>query len=97
MTKVNKVGKVNLELLETLMAALKSSLETADLLNDNQYYVELSKAQGLASGISQEAVAIISDISSLIRYSQGQEAASEAGGLMDKLFSGIKDGGRKIN
>jgi len=99
MAKVNKVGKVNLELLETLMTALKSSLEAAELLDDNQYYVELSRAQGLASGISQEAVGIITDIANLIRYSQGQnqEASSETSGLMDKLFAGMKDGGRKTN
>lgn len=71
-----KLNKVDLKLLRQLVDSLESSLKSSEaLLQDknamNSFIVELSKAVGLAAGISQEANLLIGDIQSQVMSVQG--------------------------
>jgi len=78
--------KVNLEVLNKLVTALQEQITIAEALSETTHNadrtVELSKAIGIASAISSEALFLVGDIANL-----SKQAPPAATGLGDDLLS----------
>lgn len=107
---VNKAvdGKINLDLLKSLVSELEASIQSADALkpdplkidpqNVAPYIVEMSKAAGLSAGVMQEASMLILDIYALVGASQGGGAKTTATlDYMEKLLGPLKGGSGSSN
>lgn len=88
--------KIDLTLLKRLVTELESSLNTVESLktdvtnNGHEVVVEASKAIGLASGVMQEAGAIIMDIGFLL---EGEPAPKSQAEFLQKLLGSLKGPG----
>ena len=94
-----KLPKIDLSLLKQLVGELEASLATAEgikqevSVKNNDFVVELSKAMGLATGITVEASMLVGDIQATIQ-SNGAPATKEDGlkNLLNILKGGKLDG-----
>lgn len=75
---MSKGTKVDLTLLKKLVGELEAHLNTAEGIRTAsvpdhlEYFVEMSRAVGMASGIMQEASALIGDIGVAVKNAQSQ-------------------------
>lgn len=96
-------GKINLDLLKSLVSELETSIQAAEALkvdpqNTVSYIVEMSKAAGLSAGVMQEASMLIVDIYALVGASQGGGTKATATlDYMEKLLGPIKGSGGSSN
>lgn len=93
--------KVDLTLLKKLIGELEMSLAAAEVLKSssdkidvNDYVVEMSKAIGLASGVSGEAALLVADIGAVARAGLSPKSPTKDSvfDTLDKILGG-KGGG----
>lgn len=83
------MNKIDLTLLNSLVKEMNNlakkceEMKPEDVTGDCEYVAELSKAMGLATGISYEASAIVADILKIIK----QGPTPTASGYMDLMSS----------
>ena len=96
--KLNDLPKVDITLLLKLVAQLESSLNVCEAMKDSDadglydFIIEMSKANGLISGIIQESSMLIGDVQSIVKVSQ-QPGLPVKDQLIDKLLVGFKHNG----
>lgn len=95
-----KAYKVDLTLIKKLVGELETSLATAEGMRTtsepmdvNEYVVEMSKAIGLASGISSEASLLVADIAAVTRVNQAPAPKTDSVfDTLDKILGGKGSG-----
>lgn len=102
--KMEKLGKPDLSLLKKLLSEFEAQLEVATKIGSvasskeemQNYVIELSKAQGVVSGLVQEACLLVTDVQGMMKIvQQGQPSAKELDSL-ESLF-GLKTVKRTAN
>ncbi len=94
MTKDLKDLKVDLSLLNKLTQELAAHTKKAESIREsggdnNDYILELSRAAGVASGITQEATMLIGDYSRLVQLSQPKPTKDDVLSFLTPL-KGVK-------
>lgn len=88
---MSTLPKINITLLKRLVEELESTLNFSEDLqqelsaNKNEYVIEMSKALGIATGITLEASMLIMDIQTLTQTASG--AAPTSSGKEDSIKS----------
>jgi len=79
--------------MKKIVLDLDVALANAETIaDDHEYFVAMSKSAGLASGITQEAVALIADIYQAMK-SGNKTAPTDTTSLLSSLMGGGKGGG----
>ena len=92
-----KTGKINLDLVKAILAELEADLVSAEKIRETgtdpqAYVIQLSRAIGLASGVSQEALMLIADMNKLVQMAAAATQSNDKSVLED-----IKQALGKIN
>ena len=80
--------KISLDMLKRLVSELETALKNSDAATDPMdYVVEMNKAAGMASGISQEAILLVGDVAALLRLANTPQKPS---GILEDLIKPLK-------